>query len=263
MNSFYKTIIKFINYLSNLWVKFNINNIIILFIVGFIFRFFINEYLDINVFHEYTHYISLFFYTSMASLIAFINELKGITRLFNLESLKPSNIKMAFNLILEYSQGNKMTIGNFPDENLKNKSLNKNNNVSYMDGSDINNEEGSSKINKGIPDSNTENRENDMLESVEQIKDIKKDDKYTDFMKEKTMDRLADNSLGKYLESKEDYIYIPLEVVEASVNLDNDKKVSIENNTESSKEKVSKLNEDKLLNNDIINKSDPTNQDID
>jgi len=84
-------------------------NIVIIFIVGFISRFFINEYLDINVFHEYTHYISLLYYMGMASVISFISDLK----------IEFTSIIRGLKLLLESLHLHKMGIDNSYDISYK------------------------------------------------------------------------------------------------------------------------------------------------
>lgn len=66
-------------------------NIIIIFTVGLTSRILINYYLDVNVFKEYTSYISLSYFFSMASFTVFINSLPSINwDVFNIRVVKES-----------------------------------------------------------------------------------------------------------------------------------------------------------------------------
>nr|YP_010526680.1 hypothetical protein OOD12_mgp19 [Pleurocordyceps sinensis]UXR11748.1 hypothetical protein [Pleurocordyceps sinensis] len=53
----------------------NLSKVIIIFIVGIISRYSINNYFDINVFIDYSNYISILYYSFFSAFIVFINEL--------------------------------------------------------------------------------------------------------------------------------------------------------------------------------------------
>lgn len=62
-------------FLTKVFTPVNISKIIIIFTVGFVSRYLINEYYNINVFTEYCHLISIGFYSIFSIFIVFIHEL--------------------------------------------------------------------------------------------------------------------------------------------------------------------------------------------
>nr|YP_009327774.1 hypothetical protein [Epichloe typhina]APB96733.1 hypothetical protein [Epichloe typhina] len=73
----------------------NVSKAIVIFFVGFISRYFINDYYDINVFKEYLTLVSITFYSVFAAFVVFINELFSF---FNI-NLIPSFIWSIFSTI--------------------------------------------------------------------------------------------------------------------------------------------------------------------
>lgn len=63
------------NFFSKLLLPTNISKIIVIFTVGLLSRYLINEYLDVNVFTEYLSLISIAFYSVFATFVVFVNEL--------------------------------------------------------------------------------------------------------------------------------------------------------------------------------------------
>jgi hypothetical protein len=64
--------IKFI--FKRYFTRINISKVIVIYIVGFIFRYLIKIYLGINVSTEYLSIVSIIFYLGFAVFIVFINE---------------------------------------------------------------------------------------------------------------------------------------------------------------------------------------------
>jgi len=56
------------------FTRINISKVIVIYIVGFIFRYLIKIYLGINVSTEYLSIVSIIFYLGFAVFIVFINE---------------------------------------------------------------------------------------------------------------------------------------------------------------------------------------------
>lgn len=65
----------FIVFLPRVFTRVNISKVLVIFLVGFLCRVFINSYWDINVFVEYLSIVSIAFYSYMAGFVVFINEL--------------------------------------------------------------------------------------------------------------------------------------------------------------------------------------------
>lgn len=76
---------KFKKFLEKHLTRKNITKILIIFIVGFIGRAFINEVFDISVFKDYCHIISLAFYGFMSIIAVFFDEL---SLMFSFTSIK-------------------------------------------------------------------------------------------------------------------------------------------------------------------------------
>ena len=61
---------KFVEKLMKIAIK-----VAIIFVIGYIIRWYINDIFDVNVFVQYNHWLSITYYLSMAGLTAFIHEL--------------------------------------------------------------------------------------------------------------------------------------------------------------------------------------------
>src|SRR5580658_10277762 len=61
--------------LAKIFTKSNLSKVIIIFAIGLISRILISFYYDINVFREYYHTISIFYYSVMAIFIVILGEL--------------------------------------------------------------------------------------------------------------------------------------------------------------------------------------------
>jgi hypothetical protein len=61
--------------LGNIFNSTNIIKILIIFLIGFSFRIIIYHYLDINVFLDYTHSISILYYLGISSLSVYFDQL--------------------------------------------------------------------------------------------------------------------------------------------------------------------------------------------
>lgn len=72
---------KFYNFL--LWFKSNIFKIFAIFFIGFATRFFVNLYLVVNVFVDFTNTISIIYYFNMSCIVVYINNMD-----FNINALK-------------------------------------------------------------------------------------------------------------------------------------------------------------------------------
>lgn len=83
-------------------------NILIIFSVGLASRILVNHLLEINVFKEYTSYISLTYYFAMASFITLINYLPPL----NWEMLNVNVISEAISIML-FGRGDNMIIGGY------------------------------------------------------------------------------------------------------------------------------------------------------
>jgi hypothetical protein len=66
-----------------LWLKKNFIKIISIFFIGFFTRFFINYYLNINVFIDYIHIISILYYLHLSCIVVYINQLNLDFNFFN------------------------------------------------------------------------------------------------------------------------------------------------------------------------------------
>lgn len=62
------------NFLCRFFTKINLSKVIIIFVVGFTSRLFINYFYGINVFVEFTNIVSLVYYSFMSLFIVFVNE---------------------------------------------------------------------------------------------------------------------------------------------------------------------------------------------
>lgn len=61
--------------LTKFFTRTNLSKIIVIFSVGIISRYFINEYFSVNVFTEYLSLISITYYSLFATFVVFIHEL--------------------------------------------------------------------------------------------------------------------------------------------------------------------------------------------
>jgi hypothetical protein len=71
MKKLHKTLILFLN---KLFTATNLSKILVIFTVGILSRYLINEYLNINVFTEYLSLVSITFYSIFATFVVFVNE---------------------------------------------------------------------------------------------------------------------------------------------------------------------------------------------
>ena len=83
-------------FLKKFLLTITVRNIIIIFVVGLTSRLLVNHFLEVNVFKEYTSFISISYYLSMAGFTVFINSLPEI----NLKVFKISVIVEALNSVL-------------------------------------------------------------------------------------------------------------------------------------------------------------------
>src|SRR4051812_4593897 len=89
--------------LGNIFNLTNIIKVLVIFLIGFISRIFIYHYLDVNVFLEYTHSISILYYSGLSSLLVYFDQLFFYQYNAPL-NLELTNIK-SFN---NYSKGNQL-----------------------------------------------------------------------------------------------------------------------------------------------------------
>ena|ERR1700742_4997172 len=85
--------------MSKIYIIFNsvvFRRVFIIFIVGFVSRFFVNFVFDVNVFKEFTTIISLVYYGFMALFSEYVCKLPSIS----LEVFKISSIKKAISMIV-------------------------------------------------------------------------------------------------------------------------------------------------------------------
>lgn len=61
---------KFVEKLMKIAIK-----VAIIFVIGYIIRWYINDIFDVNVFVQYNHWLSITYYLSMAGFTVFIHEL--------------------------------------------------------------------------------------------------------------------------------------------------------------------------------------------
>ena len=82
---------------EKVWYNVSFRRIFIIFVVGFVSRFFVNSFYDVNVFKEYTSMISLGYYGGMAFFIGFINDLPKISwGVFNFSFIRKGEIKKKY-----------------------------------------------------------------------------------------------------------------------------------------------------------------------
>jgi len=119
---------KFIKIITRIKAIFTMNNlckVLVIFSVGFICRWFINDIIGINVFKDYTHSISLSFYAFMAFFVVVISELFSGVELklpslglnlprVNFNLLKPSYLKYNIKGLWSGFDNNKLTLGGNP-----------------------------------------------------------------------------------------------------------------------------------------------------
>jgi hypothetical protein len=70
----YYFILHFVSLLKKLYFNNKIRKILITFLLGLVQRWFINDVFDINVFEEYTHWVSIIYYGNMSCFIVYIDE---------------------------------------------------------------------------------------------------------------------------------------------------------------------------------------------
>jgi hypothetical protein len=110
--------------LKKIFTRTNISKVIVIFLVGFLSRYFINEHLSTNVFIEYLTMVSIIFYSFFATFVVFVNELFSF---FNVNIIPNFmiNIFSVIGIILRY-------IFIEPFIYLYSISLSKNYNISYI-----------------------------------------------------------------------------------------------------------------------------------
>jgi hypothetical protein len=78
--------------LGNVFNLTNIIKILVIFSVGLIFRIIIYHYLDVNVFSEYTHSISILYYLGLSSLSVYFDQFFSYQYSAPI-NIEPTNIK--------------------------------------------------------------------------------------------------------------------------------------------------------------------------
>nr|SNU77054.1 TPA: hypothetical protein [Fusarium oxysporum f. sp. cucumerinum]SNU77083.1 TPA: hypothetical protein [Fusarium oxysporum f. sp. cucumerinum]SNU77112.1 TPA: hypothetical protein [Fusarium oxysporum f. sp. cucumerinum] len=88
-------------FFNKLFLPTNLSKIIVIFSVGLLSRYLINEYMGVNVFMEYLSFISITFYSLFATFVVFINELFSF---FNINIIPNFliNILNSSGIILEF-----------------------------------------------------------------------------------------------------------------------------------------------------------------
>src|SRR5271169_5109445 len=76
--------------------KSNLIKVLFIFFTAFVFRIIINHYFDVNVFTDYTSYISILYYFSISSLSVYFNQLFSFhlvtyTNVNNINNIIPFN----------------------------------------------------------------------------------------------------------------------------------------------------------------------------
>jgi hypothetical protein len=136
--------VKFIKFIDNisfscLWKRIfnrlNLSKVLVIFMVGFVTRVFINYVYDINVFVDYLNSISLGYYGFMAIFVVLVNELFSYIDLkllpkISLDVFSISSIRKAFSVIIN-NIGNKgkVTISSGNSDVLSGKVLDKSDKV--------------------------------------------------------------------------------------------------------------------------------------
>ena len=81
--------------LGNIFNSTNIIKILIIFLIGFASRIIIYHYLDINVFSDYTHTISILYYLGISSLSVYFDQLFSLQYSAGI-NIEPINNKIKF-----------------------------------------------------------------------------------------------------------------------------------------------------------------------
>ena len=128
--SFFKWFISFPGLFIKIFNRQNLIKFFIIFSVGFLFRFFIVSFWNVNVFFEFTHYISLIYYSFMSFFAVVVHEFVSYFDIFilpkiNFDALKLSSNRKAISSIFF---SDKMFL--YYD--------NKNTNISYIDFHNLN-----------------------------------------------------------------------------------------------------------------------------
>nr|YP_010248822.1 hypothetical protein MFU62_mgp03 [Macrophomina phaseolina]QTT58101.1 hypothetical protein [Macrophomina phaseolina] len=91
----------------------NILKIITIFIIGFVSRWFINDFFGINVFKDYTEMVSIFYYLYMSTITVFINEsFSNIDLDISKLNIKFSDLILGIkNLLSNFINDNKFKMG--------------------------------------------------------------------------------------------------------------------------------------------------------
>ena len=91
--------------------KSNLVKVFIIFFIGFVFRIIINHYFDVNVFLDYTNYISILYYFSLSSFLVYFDQLFSfylvIPNIDDLNNIRPFNKDLkTTNLFFSNNQNN-------------------------------------------------------------------------------------------------------------------------------------------------------------
>ena len=90
--------------LTNVFNSINIIKILVIFSVGFISRIFIYHYLDINVFLDYTHSISILYYIGISSFSVYFDQL------FSYQYSVPIKVEPSNNIIKCFDDNSKSSL---------------------------------------------------------------------------------------------------------------------------------------------------------
>jgi hypothetical protein len=90
--------------LGNIFNSTNIIKILVIFLIGFIFRIIIYHYLGINVFLDYTHSISILYYLGISSFSVYFDQL------FSFQDVIPINIEPTNNNIKSFDNNLKSSL---------------------------------------------------------------------------------------------------------------------------------------------------------
>lgn len=87
---------KFLVLQKKIFNRFNLTKVFIIFLLGFISRIFVNQYFGVNVFVDYTNYISMIYYLVMSFFVVLVHEFVGYFESFG---IIPSSLITLFNNI--------------------------------------------------------------------------------------------------------------------------------------------------------------------
>ena len=85
------------------WVRSNFVKIVIVFTIGFSSRFLINFFLGVNVFVEYMHWVSIFYYLNFSCVVIYINSIDfNLFKNFSWDYISYDNIYIVYKLYIFY-----------------------------------------------------------------------------------------------------------------------------------------------------------------